>query len=42
MEFAIVVGYFLAFGGGYICGKWRGYLDAQPERDKTGRFKKKD
>lgn len=32
----------IALGIGFAIGKLRGYLDAQPERDQTGRFKKKD
>lgn len=27
---------------GYVTGRWHGYIDAQPKRDNTGRFKKKD
>lgn len=27
---------------GYMTGRWHGYIDAQPKRDNTGRFKKKD
>ncbi len=27
---------------GYVSGRWHGYIDAQPKRDNTGRFKKKD
>lgn len=27
---------------GYVTGRWHGYVDAQPKRDNTGRFKKKD
>lgn len=26
----------------YMAGRWHGYVDAQPERDNIGRFKKKD
>jgi hypothetical protein len=26
----------------YMAGRWHGYVDAQPKRDNTGRFKKKD
>jgi len=27
---------------GYVSGRWHGYVDAQPKRDNTGRFTKKD
>lgn len=27
---------------GYVTGRWHGYVDAQPKRDNTGRFTKKD
>ena len=27
---------------GYVTGRWHGYVDAQPKRDHSGRFKKKD
>lgn len=32
--------YAVSFAFGYILGKWSGYKDAQPKRDKSGRFTK--
>lgn len=35
-----VLGYLFAFAFGFVIGKWEGFKDAQPKRDKTGRFTK--
>ena len=35
-----VVGFACSFALGYVLGKWNGFLDAQPKRDKSGRFTK--
>lgn len=32
--------YAVSFAFGYVLGKWSGYRDAQPKRDKSGRFTK--
>ena len=37
-----VLGYTAVFAFGYITGRWHGYLDALPKRDKSGRFTSKD
>ena len=37
----IVLGTIIGFGLGYPLGKAHGYLDARPERDNKGRFKKR-
>lgn len=43
MEVAVLLfTHIIAGGAGFALGKLRGYLDAQPPRDKQGRFKKKD
>jgi hypothetical protein len=34
------LGCVFSFALGYTLGKWNGYLDAQPKRDKSGRFTK--
>lgn len=43
MEAAILVlTHVVIFAAGFAVGKLRGYLDAQPKRDKSGRFISKD
>ncbi len=43
MDVAILVmSHLILLIAGYVFGKWQGFVDAQPERDARGRFKKED
>jgi len=42
ITFIRIFGYVVAFALGCIIGRWFGYLDAQPKRDKSGKFISKD
>lgn len=42
MEIAVLfMTHLMALGMGAAVGRWLGYTDAQPKRDKNGRFLKK-
>jgi hypothetical protein len=37
----LIISHIMALGAGFAIGKYFGYVDAQPERDRLGRFRRR-